>query len=679
LGSGAGAGSSPIPIREDFPAVAWYLPNVRVDASGLAKLSLPIPDNATKWHVYAVAAGTDDSFGSSEYVFQSSAPLLIRPKVPRFARPGDRYEARFTVDTQLPADTSAEVELRAEGAVTGVKRFKLQLPAKGSRDLVLPVQVTTEGRARLTARVNAKDVGDALTLSHAVSASSTLQTIAFAGVVTGQATIPITLADDIDRTRGGLELRISDNPAALVLTRDWLKEYPYGCTEQLATKLLASLIGRTEPFPVKEREYASNLLREILLRQHDDGGFGYWPGTSTDRTLTLHVFRTLLAVQRSPLALPEGAVTATRQHLARQKLLPNQRAEFEALLVENGQLEPAKLEARLRAREQLDTFTRAEIAFALAHHYPASANAQLKSVLSALTITGTTAVATAADADAENLYASTVRNTAATLRALVAAAPKDPLVSKLTRGLLSLRRGDHLATTEDELWVRLALAELARVMPSEGPGAGRLLYGAQHLGQFGGSAGFSQGLFIPMAQLVAAPNSQLTIEASSGTIHYEAIMKTVPARPVNGPIHHGFAVARLLRSTRGDLSGGVNVKFPLGSYVALDLLVTSPVARDQVAIEIALPAGLEAVNDELAVTPRLTRPSLGPARRAEHRELREDRILLFVDHLAAGQHHFAELLRATTRGRFSLPAARIEAMYAPDVYGLSDTGAVEIE
>ena len=57
-------------------------------------------------------------------------------------------------------------------------------------------------------------------------------------------------------------------------------------------------------------------------------------------------------------------------------------------------------------------------------------------------------------------------------------------------------------------------------------------------------------------------------------------------------------------------------------------------------------------------------------------EMRDDRVLFFVDQLPAGLWHYRYLARATTLGRFVLPPTRVEEMYAPEVFGR--TGATEV-
>ena len=54
-----------------------------------------------------------------------------------------------------------------------------------------------------------------------------------------------------------------------------------------------------------------------------------------------------------------------------------------------------------------------------------------------------------------------------------------------------------------------------------------------------------------------------------------------------------------------------------------------------------------------------------------HKEFRDDRVAFFADTLKSGFWEFTYLARAVTRGRFTVPPVRAEAMYDPDVFARS--------
>jgi uncharacterized protein YfaS (alpha-2-macroglobulin family) len=61
-----------------------------------------------------------------------------------------------------------------------------------------------------------------------------------------------------------------------------------------------------------------------------------------------------------------------------------------------------------------------------------------------------------------------------------------------------------------------------------------------------------------------------------------------------------------------------------------------------------------------------------------HTELRDDRMLLFANHLPAGVYTYSYTARATTIGEFQLPPIHAEAMYAPEQFGHSASAKVRV-
>jgi hypothetical protein len=115
-----------------------------------------------------------------------------------------------------------------------------------------------------------------------------------------------------------------------------------------------------------------------------------------------------------------------------------------------------------------------------------------------------------------------------------------------------------------------------------------------------------------------------------------------------------------------------------------------------VVLDDALPAGLEAIDPKLFTTADWLKnagfvddsrcascdaestsdDASGLVAAYDRNEVRDDRVLFFIDRLPAGLWHYRYLARATTLGHFVLPPTRVEEMYEPEVFGR--TGAAEV-
>ena len=106
-----------------------------------------------------------------------------------------------------------------------------------------------------------------------------------------------------------------------------------------------------------------------------------------------------------------------------------------------------------------------------------------------------------------------------------------------------------------------------------------------------------------------------------------------------------------------------------GELVRVTLHVVVPRELRHAVIDDPLPAGLESVNVNLATEAQTHGAANGYDALFTHRELRDDRVVLYAPKLRAGLYRRTYLARATTPGRYGAPSARGEGMYAPEIFG----------
>ena len=116
-GGGGGAAGAEV-LRSRFKTTAFFLGSVITDASGNAVVGAKLPDNLTTFRLMAVAVTAGDRYGSGESPLLVTRPLVARPALPRFVRPGDQMIAGTVVNRR---DGSA-TEVRVTAASTGIER-----------------------------------------------------------------------------------------------------------------------------------------------------------------------------------------------------------------------------------------------------------------------------------------------------------------------------------------------------------------------------------------------------------------------------------------------------------------------------------------------------------------------------------------------------------------------------
>jgi hypothetical protein len=667
--------------RKDFVPVAVFRPDIVVDADGRATVRFALPHNTTTWKLYAVAANDTIGFGVAEGQIVVSQAFLVRPGLPRFLRVGDRMVGSAVVDTTRDAPADLEVSFSASDSATGQGHVALSLPALGHRAVRFEVQANHPGRSkmRFVLRHGGPTVDD-IELQVPVLAPWELETVAFSGQTRGIATERLALENRRPDT-GSLEYRVAGTPlVGLSEGFAQLVEYPYGCTEQLVSRLvplvmlrgLASAYGLSLPADTRLR--AGEAIDGILSHQKSSGGFGSW-STSAEASpwLTTYAAWGLSVAKQAGYVVPDAAIDKAFESLDAEKDVEPAAMEdlafAEDVRASLGRPRAERLR-ELAGRTALPTEARALLAHALARLDPTSA----RSLLDAIPLLASGALATVAPEDMRGPFpSSSARATALVLRAFAAIDPKSARVPALTRGLLSLRERGRWASTQDTAWALLALGDVSE----QGDAAPRdivVRLGEEKVGDAhlpGASLGAHAG-FLAMPRI--AGKSTLSFESTSGSlVYYEAYLRTAPKDPAELPFSHGLQVDKTYRLMSG--SGGAASHFHVGDYVRVDIYVTSPAPRDQVVLDDPLPAGFEPVTGMFAT--EVGAPTL-PESRFDHREFRDDRVLTFIDRMPADTLHFAYRARVTTAGAFHTPPARAECMYVPDLFGRTEASVVDV-
>lgn len=115
-----------------------------------------------------------------------------------------------------------------------------------------------------------------------------------------------------------------------------------------------------------------------------------------------------------------------------------------------------------------------------------------------------------------------------------------------------------------------------------------------------------------------------------------------------------------------------------GRRYALEVQLQTDAPQYFVALEVPLPAGLEAIDTRLGAGGEARDVDGARSPWLSHQELHADRVVLFFDELPPGRHIHTLPVLATTPGRYRLPPARAEAMYAPEIRARTTADVVEV-
>lgn len=722
---GDGAASKGPSFRRDFRTSAYFHPTLVTDDKGRVEARFKLPESLTTYRIMAVAAAEDDRFGLARSYVTTSRPLMARPALPRFLRAGDTIDAGVVVTAKGIAKSAVDVELAAEGLnVQGPTKKTVDIEPGQSVEVRFAMASPRVGHAKL--RFTAKGGGeeDRVEVIRTIQPPIALEAVALYGDTTSQAVEALgdmtAIRDDV----GGLNIAAASTALiGLDAGVEQLIEYPYGCTEQLTSRLVPLLplrdLAKDYGFALPKNVDAvvNEAVAKILAHQKGDGGFGLWAESQESSPwVTAYALWGLGFAQKGGVVIPKHALESATSYLqqAMEEIAadPWARASIPFILdvlAEHGQPDVARMGTWYEARKQLPLFAQAQLlhAMVIGKADRKAIDTLASEIESSLRLDGPAArvVSTHGDGYAF-LFDSDTRSTALVLRGLVAARPDHPLASKLVFGLLGDRKGGTWRTTQETAWSLLAIDDYRRKQEKVAPSyVAHVFLGQAEVAshRFEGRSLTQASTTVPASQVVSASGSPLGFRVDGdGKLFYEARLRYAKKEMPKKPIDRGFFVTRTLRAVKPEdlaealrkTSAPGSTSFTGGDLVLVDVSVVTTTPRRYVAIDDPLPAGFEAIDSRLATAGSAAQlvaddsgesgdeddVAMGSAYFGSYyiREVRDDRVLFFIDDMEPGMYRYRYLARATTHGTFITPPTRAEEMYAPEVFGRTAAQVVTV-
>ncbi len=720
---GGEAEAAPIRVRADFNPLAAFSPAVATDADGTAAVPVKLPDNLTRYRVMAVAVSGSKLYGKGESSLTARLPLMARPSPPRFLNLGDRFELPVVLQNQTDAPMTVDVAVRASNVTLSAGAGqRVTIPAHDRVEVRFPMATASAGTARFQVGAAAGKWADAAEFSLPVYTPATTEAFAVYGVVDeGAIAQPVIAPTNVFTQYGGLE--ISTSSTALQALTDavlYLTAYPFECSEQLASRILAVAALRdvlsafkAEGLPPQEELIAAvdRDIERLRGMQNDDGSFPIWVrGRESWPFYTIHVTHALARAQAKGFTVPSEMTSRALGYLREiERHYPawygqdirNTLTAY-ALYVRSLMKDVDLVRARRLVQEATLPGLRPE-ALGWLLNVLADDAASRDEILRYLQnhVVETAGAATFATSYREEegyvLLASNRRADGIILEAIIAADPKSDLIPKLVKGLLAHRKQGRWYNTQENVFILLALDRYFNVYEAQTPEfVARAWLGEQYVGefQFVGRTTEYQDVTVPMDYLVGGATSQDLIlsKEGPGRLYYRLGLNYAPTDLKLDPLEQGFTVQRAYEAVddpqdvRRDEDGTWHVRAGATVRVRLTMVATS--RRYHVALMDPLPAGFEAMNPALAVTGSIPPdPNEGGGSSYwwwrwtwyEHQNLRDQRAEAFASLLWEGIHTYTYVARATTPGEFVAPPAKAEEMYSPDVFGRSGTDRVIVE
>ncbi len=676
-----GGGGGKAPARELFDTLLHWQARVVLDATGSATVRVPINDSLSEFRLVAVATAGSALFGTGSATIRTRQDLQIISGLPPLVREGDRYTATLT----LRNGTARRMNLTVDGK-NGAKTLaaqKLTLEPESAGELRWPLQAG-EGITQETWEFSAHEEGgkasDTLRITQQIAPAVpvTVQHASFQRV-DGELSLPVTQPTGALPGKGGLEISLSPKlatpPPGLLR---FFNEYPYTCLEQISSVA----IGLHDAARWQQ-------IADTLPGYLDSNGLAaYFPGLTGSPTLTAYL---LDIVTLSGFKLPEDSRLRMLQglnafvdgRLKRDEWAPNfagdarlhRRLNAMQALVRQG-------EKPLRAAAALDIDplllpTAALIDWTLvlralpdlpqrAEKY-ATARQELRNRLSyagsRLLFTNERNdygwwMMTSADANAFRL-----------IEAMLDDAEWQADLPRLLQGALERQQRGRWLTTTANAWGRVTLDRFAQKFERETvAGVTRATLGQGSAEYDWKKAGTdSKPLALPWPNKPGKEDDALALK-HAGSGKPWANIQVLAAIPDGPPRNAGYRIKRQLTPIEQKTAG----KFSRGDLWRVTLNIDAEHDMSWVAISDPIPAGSRILGDGDGRDSAIGTMGENTAREGSWPSYIERSFSAWRAYYAMlprGSTQISYTVRLNNAGDFALPPTRVEALYAPDVFG----------
>ncbi len=654
---------------------------VKVDAQGSASVTFDIPAFNGAMRVMAAAWSKGRAGQASADVIVRD-PVIVQATLPRFLALGDQSRFHMRIDNVEGAAGDYTVDLDISGPITipaGALRRTVRMAQGGSTSFTVPVTGAGTGIASMGLTLSGPNIKAAQSFPLNVQpGSAELYRRSVRAIPQGTSvTLSGDLLADFVPGTGAVSVAVSplggiDVPALLQA----LDRYPYGCSEQIVSRAMPLLyvnkLASAELLPIDGalEGRVRDAIERVLTRQDSNGAFGLWSAAGAD-DLWLHAFVTdfLTRARENNFAVPQRgfdqALDFLRNAVVNAGEFDAAKAEGVAysvyVLARNGR--PVMGDLRYLADTKLSSFT------------SALARAQLGAALALLGDRGRAQTVFASASERLGAmersrysradYGSRLRDGAGILALAGESGLGRAEFIKASAVVEEERAAARYTSTQENAWMVLAAAGLA----GEARNMALSVDGAPHQGALYRSwKGFAlDGRGVVIANAGQSP-AQIVITTSGN-----------PSVP-EPAAEQGYRVERSFYRMNGAKIEPGAMKQNERYAVALKVTELEKAYAKLMLVD-HLPAGLEIENpdmfdggsaDGLAFLKRTVEPV--------HSEYRDDRFIAAIDRSGSDLATFtlAYIVRAVTPGKYVLPPATIEDMYAPQRFGRTASGAVEI-
>lgn len=267
-----GGGGGEVPTRELFDTLLLWQPKVILDAQGKARLKVPFNDSLTKFRFVAIADVGATYFGTGSTEVQVTQDVQLVSGLPMVVREGDKLKASVTVRNGTKRTMDLTVQAQATGLVK-LNSQQVRLPSGMAQEvswlITIPKGINTLSWQFEASEREGKKSADLLRVAQTVEKVVPITTEqASLYEVVGKLTIPVGLSKEALPGEGALNIYLQSKlTGEMPALKTWWESYPYTCLEQRLSKALG----------LKDRASWDKVMQELDRYLDEDGLATYFP------------------------------------------------------------------------------------------------------------------------------------------------------------------------------------------------------------------------------------------------------------------------------------------------------------------------------------------------------------------------------------------------------------------
>jgi alpha-2-macroglobulin len=707
---GGGGGGEGANARELFDTLLLWKPVVQLDAGGNARVEVPLNDSLTAFRIEAIAHAGVMQFGSASTTIHTTQEVMLFAGLSPFVREGDQFGATVTVrnggERALTLDVSAGMLVDATAPEKAVGKQRISLKAGDASTLSFPASVPFDAH-----KLNWNIVATEVSTPGATPAHDALKFVQNVGqahpvrlyqqtmeqLEPGKAwSFPVKRPAGATPGRGGVDVRLVNSLGGdLDGLREWMTRYPYTCLEQRASVAIA----------LEDEARWKNVMNSLPSFLDADGLARYFPmdWLEGDDALTAYL---LTIANEAGYEIPDTE---------RDRMLHGLENFVSGRIHRYGSLQTADVVMRkLAAIDALARYDRAKPAMLESleiapNLWPSSGVIDWVSVLtrmndvpdrdrklaeaqqilrSRLMFSGTTMSFSTEKSDyLWWLMVSPDLNSVRALRLMI----DDPAfpaadAGRLARGALGRQAEGRWSTTLANAWGVLALRHFKdRYEHDPVNGASSVKLGEQerHLSWRDAASGKTGDptLGTPMGEGLAThfawpgATAALTVQHQGGGKPW-AFVASRAALPLEKPLFAGYSIKRTVNPIEQKKSG----VWQAGDTYRVTLEVDAQSDRTWVVLNDPVPAGASILGSGLGGDS--AQLASGAKKLGWQRPAFEERAFdgfrAYYSYVPKGKFTIEYSVRLNNAGHFEMPATRVEAMYAPEVFGEAPVAKMDV-